>query len=140
MHPRLGVEVVAFEDRDCGKVIGEDPRRHQACQAPTDDHRMVTKAMCHTYSFLVFAVESQHTSFKNSSRPKVPCCHRQGGNAFMMRIVPNNSAKRVVGTYMRRPNSACASCCVDPRMRRSAYCGCCATACASCRWAAARAA
>src|SRR5262249_16825788 len=47
MHPRLSGEVVAFEDRDRVKVIGENPRRHQACQAPTDDDRVLTKVMCH---------------------------------------------------------------------------------------------
>src|SRR5262249_45092277 len=28
--------------------IDEYPRRHQACQAPTDDHRVLPKVMCHT--------------------------------------------------------------------------------------------
>src|SRR5262249_51216523 len=48
MHARLGGDVVAFEDRNCVKVIAEDPRRHQACQAPTDDDCVLPKVMCHT--------------------------------------------------------------------------------------------
>src|SRR5215471_11165313 len=49
-------------------------------------------------------------------------------------------ATRGAGPWKRRPSWACAPCVVDPRTRRSAYCGGWATACASRRWAAARAA
>src|SRR5262249_103726 len=48
MHPRLGVDDVAFQDCDRVKGVGEDPGRHQSWQGPPDDHRMLTKVMCHT--------------------------------------------------------------------------------------------
>src|SRR4030095_165370 len=58
MNPRPGVNVVPFEDGDSIKVVGEDPRGHQSRQAATDDHRLLTKTMCHKNSPQIVACGS----------------------------------------------------------------------------------
>ena len=47
MNPRLGIDVVPFEDGDSVKVIGKYARGHQPRQAATNNYCVLTEAICH---------------------------------------------------------------------------------------------